>query len=70
MAGHIAPIRGTYGDRKRRLGEAHPETQAAKRDMTAMSIETFVERKLAEAPPLREDQIERIAALLRGGVAT
>lgn len=66
MAGNIAPVRGTYGIRKRRLGESHPATQDAKRDMVAMSIETFVERKLADAPPLTDEQVERIATLLRG----
>ena len=66
MAANIAPPRGKYGVSKRRLGESHPITQAAKRDMTAISIETFVERKLAEAPPLTDEQIERIAGLLRG----
>lgn len=69
MAGVSASIRGTYGIRKRRLGESHPDTLAAKRELAAMSIEAFVEKKLADAPPLTDEQVERLAAILRGGAA-
>lgn len=69
MAPSIASVRGSYGARKRRLGEKHPATQKAKREMVGLTIEAFVARKLADAPPLDDHQLERIAAILRGADA-
>lgn len=44
--------------------------QEARRQLAAAQIETFIERKLAEAPDLSAEQRNRLAVLLRGAPAT
>ena len=61
-----AQAKGRYGAAVRYHGVADPRVSEAKRDLTAATIEAFVERKLAESPQLTDDQVERIAGLLRG----
>lgn len=56
---------------KSRLGVASrrhdPEEIAeARRDLAAAKLAQYVERVVAEAPPLSPEQADRIAALLRG----
>lgn len=46
-----------------------PELAAARRNLRALRLEDHVTRVLAEAPPLTQEQLERIAALLRVGAA-
>ncbi|WP_193048194.1 hypothetical protein [Mycolicibacterium baixiangningiae] len=47
-----------------------PELVEAKRNLKALSLEEYVRRVVSEAPPLTDEQRDRIAALLRaGGVA-
>jgi hypothetical protein len=46
-----------------------PAIADARRDLAAASLEEYISRIVAEAPPLTEDQRSRIAALLRGGEA-
>lgn len=53
---------GRYG-RARQLGDDR-EVQTALRDLTAEKITAYVERVVAEAPPLTAAQRERIAAIL------
>jgi hypothetical protein len=43
-----------------------PELVGARRDLAAANIEAAIERYVASAPPLTEEQADRIAALLRG----
>ena len=50
-------------------GAAHPETLAARRDLRAAHLEAAIARATAEAPPLTDEQVERLAALLRGGAS-
>lgn len=54
-----------------RLGAAtrfHPDTaHDARRDLAAAKIEQYVERALADAPPLTDDQLDRVGTLLRLG---
>ena len=38
-----------------------------RRDFTAAKLAEHIERVVAEAPPLKPEQIDRLAALLRGG---
>ncbi len=44
-----------------------PEFLDARRDLRAEMLHSHVARVLAEAPPLTDEQRDRIAALLRGG---
>lgn len=46
-----------------------PELVSARRNLRAARLEDHVQRVLAEAPPLTDEQRERIAALLRAGGA-
>ncbi|QFS91146.1 hypothetical protein FIV07_10310 [Mycobacterium sp. THAF192] len=49
-----------------RNGEcAEGELTAAKRDLAAAKIANYVDRVLSEAPPLSDDQRNRLAELLR-----
>lgn len=42
-----------------------PELLTAKQDLAASKLAQYVERVVAEAPPLTTEQSDRIAALLR-----
>ncbi|MHC9294186.1 hypothetical protein ACRCUN_17115 [Mycobacterium sp. LTG2003] len=44
-----------------------PELLEAKRNLAALSLEDYVRRVVASAPPLTDEQRDRIAALLRAG---
>lgn len=44
-----------------------PELVEARRNMRALKLEEYVLRVVDEAPPLTNEQRERIAALLRAG---
>ncbi len=55
-----------------KTGERSPDDPAvvnAKTDLAAANIAAYVEKVLSGAPPLSNDQRERIAALLRAGGA-
>lgn len=43
-----------------------PDLLAAKRDLRASRAEEYIERLVAEAPPLTPDQKSRLAVLLLG----
>lgn len=68
----LAPFAGRVGRAHRTLkehpGDAVAETKlkAARRDLAAAQIERSIERALATAPPLSDEQVERISARLRG----
>lgn len=49
-----------------RLQKGPEEIEAARADLAAAKLEAYVARVVAEAPPLSPDQIDRVAALLRG----
>ncbi len=40
-----------------------------RRDLKAANLEEYVQRVVAQAPPLTQEQATRIAGLLRGGAA-
>lgn len=42
-----------------------PELVAARRNLKAIRLEEYVEKVVAEAPPLTDEQRDRIATLLR-----
>lgn len=46
-----------------------PELIEARRDLVAQSLEEHIRREVAKAPPLTDEQRDRIAAVLRGGAA-
>lgn len=55
----------------RHRGANHPQTISARQTLAVVQIEDAVERALAAAPALTDDQVERLAATLRraGGEA-
>ncbi len=46
-----------------------PKLADARRDLRAQRLEEHVAKVLAEAPPLSDEQLSSIAALLRAGAA-
>ncbi|BCW76268.1 hypothetical protein NicSoilB11_25930 [Arthrobacter sp. NicSoilB11] len=49
----------------------HPESshEELRRDLKAANLAEYVRRVVSEAPPLTQEQADRIAGLLRGGAA-
>jgi len=64
----VATLANTANVIKRHRGAESVEYIDAKRKHAAASIEAAIRKNLATAPPLTEDQTERLTALLRGGV--
>lgn len=60
---HRAKVAGLSRDR----APDDPELIDARRALRAARLEDHVTKVLAEAPPLNDEQRDRIAALLRGG---
>jgi hypothetical protein len=58
-----AKIAGLSRDRR----ADDPELLDARRNLRALKLEEHVARVVAEAPPLTDEQRERITALLRAG---
>ena len=50
----------------RHHGPNDPRTLDARRHLAEVQIDDAIERALATAPPLSDDQVDRIAARLRG----
>lgn len=59
--------KGRLAARTRYLHADDPRITDARRDLAAAKIDSFVERALKKAPPLTDEQAERIARRLRGG---
>lgn len=59
--------RGRVASLTRSRTEDDPELQAARRDLAAASIAAFVERHLAKAPPLTEQQRADLARMFAAG---
>jgi hypothetical protein len=57
---------GKYSQLKRNLPAGDPRVADAHRDLVAERLLAHVSEMLATSPPLTGDQVERIAALLRG----
>lgn len=51
----------------RKNGKGSPVEQDARRHLTTAKIAEYVERELAKAPPLNDDQKARLAGLFGGG---
>jgi hypothetical protein len=43
-----------------------PDYVDARRDLAAANLEQYIERVVAEAPPLTAEQRDKLAAILRG----
>jgi hypothetical protein len=63
-ARHAAVSRGV------RAGERSPEELVeTKRDLVAANLEQYVHQAVDSCPTLTREQIDRVAAILRGGAA-
>lgn len=57
---------GKYSQLKRNLPAGDPRVTDAHRDLVAARLLVHVSDLMSASPPLTGDQVERIAALLRG----
>jgi len=57
--------RGRLGLKSRRLPNNHPEIVKARAELAEAKIADFIERTLAEAPPLTDRQRAFLAELLK-----
>lgn len=71
MPSPVLTARSNLGNATRRKDPAAIEQ--ARRDLAAAKLEDYVQRTVADAPPLTDDQLKRITAMLRpiraGGAA-
>lgn len=63
----VARARGRVAALSRSRTHDDPDFLDARRDLTAVTLEEHIERALEKAPPLTDEQAERIAHRLRGG---
>jgi hypothetical protein len=56
---------GRVGRLRKHRGPDHPETVAAEREQATAQIENYVAKIVEAFPPLTDEQISRITALLR-----
>jgi len=61
--------RAVLARRTREHGAGHPLVTEARRDFRAARLAAYIEKVVAEAPPLTPGQRDRLALLLRGGDA-
>lgn len=66
----ISYERGRVGALSRSRQPNDPELIAARRNLKALKLEEHIRRVIAEAPPLTDEQRQRIAGLLRAGDAS
>lgn len=62
--------RGRVASLTRSRTDDDPELLAAKSALAAAKLEQFIQRTVASAPPLTRSQVDRLAAILRGGGAS
>ena len=60
----LAALRAKIARTQRVRGAKHPDTIAARQEYAEAQLAEYVERVVAAAPPLRPDQMRRIAAIL------
>ena len=63
----LLAARAKHAGTVRHHGPDSPQAQNARRELAEAQIATYIERVVAEAPPLTPEQRDRIAAILRGG---
>ena len=59
--------RAVLARRTREVGADHPTVADARRDFRAARLAAYIEKVVAQAPPLTNEQRDRLALLLRGG---
>jgi len=64
----VLSARGRYGALMSRKDTPPEVLSAAKRDLAAVVLERHVQEVIADAPPLTDDQKNRIIAILMAGV--
>jgi hypothetical protein len=67
MPNSLLAARAKHAGTVRHHGPDSPQAQNARRELAEAQITTYIERVVAEAPPLTPAQRDRISALLRGG---
>lgn len=60
-------FRATVAALTRSRSADDPELQEARRNLRAARLADEIQRAIAGAPPLHQEQIDRLAVLLRGG---
>lgn len=66
----VTKARSDLGVKTRKLGPNHPDTIEARRTFRAEQTAAYIEKVLAEAPPLTDQQKARLAELFRPSNAT
>ena len=66
----VAHYRARIGALSRDRASDDPELVKARQDLKALCLEEHIRRVVAEAPPLTDEQRDRIASLLRAGGAS
>jgi hypothetical protein len=61
--------RAVLARRTREVGPDHPTVADARRDFRAARLAAYIEKVVAQAPPLTSAQRDGLALLLRGGDA-
>lgn len=66
--GDIQAAGGRWVQYKLRKGDGHPDTVEAHRELLALKLQRFITDKLMAPgnPTLNNEQVEAVAALLRG----
>jgi len=58
-------LRGRVASLSRSRSATDPDLVNARRDLAAAKLDAYIQKVVAEAPPLTDEQRDRIAALLR-----
>lgn len=69
IAPPVAHTRARVASLSRSRPADDPDLIAARRDLTASSLESYIRRVISTAPPLTREQCDRLALLLRRGAA-
>ncbi|WP_207551988.1 hypothetical protein [Mycobacteroides abscessus] len=69
MSPEVARLRARYASLTRSRTPDDPELVETRRSLRAESLMEHVKSVVSQAPPLTNEQIERVAALLRTGAA-
>lgn len=69
LSPEVASHRARVASLSRSRRSDDPELVKARRDLFAAKLEAHIERTLAEAPPLTEEQRDRLAGIFTGGAA-
>lgn len=69
IAPPVAHTRARVASLSRSRTADDPDLIAARRELTATSLEDYIRRVVSAAPPLTPEQRDRLALLLREGAA-